>query len=122
MFPEWPRRGIVETARIHALHVSIARKEPACVAPIGQAWDLALARNPGLVLHAADGNHSAASGAFLAAVVIAATITGARPDTFPVLAGIAVEEDLQSRLRAAAAETVLAWQPRLHCLADPPLP
>src|SRR6186713_2817529 len=38
MFPEWPRRGIAETQRIHDLHVSIAQREPACVAPVGQAW------------------------------------------------------------------------------------
>src|SRR3954469_1010051 len=59
MFPEWPRRGIDETQRIFDLHVSIAQAEPACVAPIPQAFDLALARDPTLTLHAADGNHSA---------------------------------------------------------------
>ena len=42
----------------------------ACVAPIGQAWDLSLARHPSLILHASDGNHSAPAGAFLAALLI----------------------------------------------------
>ena len=36
MFPEWARRGINESQRIYDLHVSIAMKEPACVAPIPQ--------------------------------------------------------------------------------------
>jgi hypothetical protein len=45
MFPEWPRLGIDETMRIYDLHVSIAQREVACVAPIGQAWDLSLARH-----------------------------------------------------------------------------
>jgi len=76
LFPEWPRRGVPETQRIYDLHVSIARREPACVAPIPQAWDLALARYPTLVLHDADGNHSAPAGAFLAALILATTITG----------------------------------------------
>ena len=60
MFPEWPRRDVDETQRIYDLHASIAQSEPACVAPIGQAWDLALARDPTLTLHASDGNHSVA--------------------------------------------------------------
>jgi hypothetical protein len=119
LFPEWPRRGIAETQRIYDLHVSIARREPACVAPIGQSWDLALARYPDLVLHASDGNHSAPAGAFLAALVIAATITGVAPDTLPYLPQFAVDADVQSRLRGVAAETVLAVRPRLWCPSDP---
>jgi len=119
LFPEWPRRGIAETQRIYDLHVSIARREPACVAPIGQAWDLALARYPDLVLHASDGNHSAPAGAFLAALVIAATITGVAPDTLPFLPQFGVEADVQSRLRGVAAETVLIAPPRQWCPSDP---
>ena len=120
MFPEWPRRAVTETARIYDLHVSIARETPACVAPVGQAWDLSLARDPGLVLHDADGNHSALPGAFLAALVIAATITGESPGVFPAIdAGPAPA--VQAQLRAVAAETTLAYAPRQHCPADPPL-
>jgi hypothetical protein len=119
LFPEWPRRGIAETQRIYDLHVSIARQEPACVAPIGQAWDLALARYPDLVLHASDGNHSAPAGAFLAALVIATTITGVAPDTLPFLPQFGVEADVQSRLRGVAAETVLIAPPRQWCPSDP---
>ena len=119
MFPEWPLRGVPETQRIYDLHVSIARIAPACVAPIGQAWDLALARHPAMVLYDADGNHSAPAGAFLAALVIATTITGTAPDTLPVLPGFNVEADDQTRLRAIAAETVLAYPPRQYCPADP---
>ena len=119
LFPEWPRRGINETQRIYDLHVSIAQRAPACVAPIGQAWDLALARYPTLVLHDADGNHSAPAGAFLAALVIATTITGAPPDTLPFLPQAGVAEDVQAQLRGVAAETVLAYAPRQWCPGDP---
>ncbi|HUP97769.1 MAG TPA: hypothetical protein VM073_07505 [Usitatibacter sp.] len=119
LFPEWPRRGIAETQRIYDLHMSIAGRTPACVAPIGQAWDLALARDPTLVLHAPDGNHSAPPGAFLAAVVIATTITRVAPDTLPAIEGFGVDAALQARLRAIAAETVLAYSPRAGCPADP---
>ncbi|HEX5129759.1 MAG TPA: hypothetical protein VFV90_08435, partial [Usitatibacter sp.] len=119
MFPEWPRRDVDETQRIFDLHVSIAQRVPACVAPIGQAWDRALAQYPGLVLHDSDGNHSTPAGAFLAALVIASTMTGARPDALPFVAGAGVEADLQARLRTVAAEAVALTPPRQWCPGDP---
>lgn len=122
LFPEWPRYGIAETQRIFDLHLSIARAEPACVAPIPQAWDGALARFPQLTLHAADGNHSAPPGAFLAALVIAATMTGMPPAQLPFLPDLGVDSDTQALLRSVATETVLAYAPRLYCPQDPPLP
>jgi hypothetical protein len=119
MFPEWPRRGVPETQRIYDLHVSIAQAEPACVAPIGQAWDLALAQHPTLVLHDADGNHSNPAGAFLAALMLAATITGGSPLDVPPLPQFPVNLDTQAQLRAIAAQTVMAWPPRAWCPSDP---
>jgi hypothetical protein len=118
MFPEWPRLGVDETQRIYDLHVSIARSAPACVAPIGQAWDRALARYP-IALHDPDGNHSAPAGAFLAALVLYATVTGNSPATLPVLPITDVDPDTQEKLRNIAAETVLAVSPRTHCPNDP---
>jgi hypothetical protein len=118
MFPEWPRRDIDETLRIFDLHVSIAQTDPACVAPIGQAWDLALARDPTLTLHAPDGNHSAAAGAFLAALVLYATITGASPLAVPPLPQYPVDLALQETLRGIAAETAQAVPPRMWCPGD----
>jgi hypothetical protein len=119
MFPEWPRRSVNETQRIYDVHVSIAQREPVCVAPIPQAFDLALARNPELVLHDSDGNHSAPAGAFLASLVIAATMTGTAPDTLPFIGRPGVDEATQALLRRAAADTVLAYPPRQWCPADP---
>ncbi len=119
LFPEWPRQDVVETHRIFELHVAIASRTPACVAPIGQAWDLARGRYPGLVLHAADGNHSAPAGALLAAMVLAATLTGISPDLYPDLPDLGVDVQVQARLRSVAAETVLATHPRQWCPGDP---
>ncbi len=115
LFPEWPRRGIDESQRIYELHVSIARKEPACVAPIPQAFDLALARHPDLVLHADDGNHSAPAGAFLAALVIATTMTEFAPDRLAFLPQIAIDAPTQEKLRLVASATVSAFPPRQWC-------
>lgn len=119
MFPEWPRRGVDETARIHDLHVQIAQAEPACVAPIGQAWDLALQRHPALTLHDSDGNHSAPAGAFLTALVLYATAAGGSPLTVPRLSN-GVPADVQAQLRQVAADTVQSHPPRRHCPADLP--
>ncbi len=118
MFPEWPRKDIDETQRIYDLHVSIAQGEPACVAPIGQAWDLALARDPTLTLHAADGNHSAPAGAFLTALVLYATITGQSPLDLVPMPRYPVELSLQETLRGIAAETVQTIPPRMWCPGD----
>jgi hypothetical protein len=118
MFPEWPRQDIDETQRIFDLHVSIAQAEPACVAPIPQAWDLALARDPALTLHAPDGNHSAPAGAFLAALVLYATITGQSPLDLPPLPQYPVDVSLQEQLRGIAAETVQTVPPRMWCPLD----
>lgn len=119
LFPEWPRRGIAETQRIYDLHVSIAQMEPACVAPIGQAWDLALARHPTLVLHDADGNHSNAAGAFLAALMLATTISGVSPLDVPALPQFPVDLHTQTLLRAVAHDTTQTWPPRAWCPSDP---
>jgi len=118
MFPEWPRRGIDETQRIFDLHVSIAQAEPACVAPIPQVFDLALARDPTLTLHASDGNHSAPAGAVLAALVLYATITGWPPLDLPPLPQVPVSTAVQATLRGIAAETVQTVPPRMWCPGD----
>jgi hypothetical protein len=118
MFPEWPRLGIDETQRIFDLHLSIARRQPACVPPIPQAFDRALQQFPGLVLHDGDGNHSSAPGAFLAALVLYATLTGSSPQALPLLPTFGVDAATQAQLRAVAAEQVLAVSPRTWCPDD----
>jgi len=117
LFPEWPRRGVAETDTIYDLHVSIARQQAACVAPIGQAWDQARARHPDLTLHASDGNHSAPAGAHLAALMLYATITGASPLALPAV-GSDIDAAVQGQLRQVAADTAQAFPPRQHCPAD----
>ena len=122
LFPEWPRLGIPESQRIFDLHVSIARAEPACVAPIPQAFDIAATRFPQLVLHAEDGNHSSPAGALLAALVIATTMTQSDPMQVPFLPDFPVDAGTQTRLRSIAAETMARFPPRLYCPIDPALP
>ena len=120
LFPEWPRRGVPETARIYDLHAGIARSEPACVAPVGQAFDLALQRLPSLALHAADGNHSSPAGAYLAALMLYATFVDGPLLSLPDLPN-GVEATVQAQLRQVAADTVSNVPPRQHCPVDRPL-
>ena len=123
MFPEWPRRGNKEEGqRIHQLHQSIAKAEPACVAPIGLAWENAMQRNPRLKLHASDGNHAAYDGAFLTALVLYGTISQQDPAALPVISGLKLNPDTQAFLKQIAAETLkqhpACFALKLHATAE----
>lgn len=121
LFPEWPRRGVDETARIEGLHQAIAQAEPACVAPVATAFDLARVRQPGLGLHADDGNHSSPAGADLAARVLAATIAGGGPAGTADATGLPadLEPAIRQALQHAADEAMRRWPARRWCPADP---
>lgn len=120
LYPEWPRRGIAETDRIFTQHVSIAQQAPACIAPIGQAWDMALQRHPDLPLYATDGNHSVAAGAQLTALILYATLSGKLPTTLPDMQVSDVSTTMQGQLRRVADETVMALSPYKYCPQDKP--
>lgn len=115
MFPEWPRIGYDETMLVYNIHLGIAKKEGACLAPVGQAWDLSLERRASLLLHASDGNHSNPNGAFLAALVIYSTITGQSPLNLPYQGGVVVTEGDQAFLRQVASEIVAQIPTRQYC-------
>lgn len=107
LFPEWPRKGNTEEGpRVHQLHLDIASREPACVAPIGLAWEEAIAQYPHLVLHAADGNHSSLNGALLTAYVLYQVITLQDASLLPDLPQIGVYVNIQKNLRDIAARVV----------------
>jgi len=107
LFPEWARRDNVEEgARVHRLHMGIAAREPACVAPIGLAWEIMLDANPDIALHDRDGNHANRKGALLTAYVLYAAITGQSiTELTPTrIRGVSAEE--QILLRTAAEQAV----------------
>lgn len=120
MFPEWPRSGIHETARIWALYGGIAARAVACLAGVPQAWDLARARDPALVLYSFDGNHANDNGAFLAALMLFSSLTDLSPLRLPDLPGV-VHPAVQRQLREAAADTARVQAARATCPADPVL-
>ncbi len=107
LFPEWPRKGNTEEGpRIHDLHLGIASREPACVAPVGLAWEESIRSYPALDLHFADGNHSNINGATLTAFVFYQLITGQSAAELPPIPGIDVSEFTQRKLREIATEIV----------------
>jgi hypothetical protein len=111
LFPEHRQVSVFdEGIRVHQLHQSIAAIEPSCVAPVGMAWDRALAEHPGLPLHTADGNHAALAGSFLTALIFYHSITGNNPDSLPFLQNIEIPALQQQLLRQVAAATLQQHQ------------
>ncbi len=107
MFPEWPRKGnFEEGVRIHALHESIVAAEPACLAPIGLAWDQVILSNPTLILHNPDGNHSNRNGALLTAYVLYEVISKNKASELPHIDSLGVERSIQEILKNAASEVI----------------
>ena len=107
LFPEWPRRGNTEEGpRIHQLHLSIAARESACVAPVGLAWEASIAQYPGLYLHASDGNHSNLMGSLLSAYVFYQVISGNSAAELPYVQSIKVSADIQQKLKNVASVVV----------------
>jgi hypothetical protein len=79
-YAEWGLRDVSgHGKRIEQVYLEMADESGARVAPVGRAWDLALAANPKLPLYADDGNHETATGAFLTACVLYGRLTGESP-------------------------------------------
>jgi hypothetical protein len=109
LFPEWPRRGNDEEGlRVHNLHLGIASRESACVAPVGLVWEAALEKYPGLVLHASDGNHSSLHGALLTAYVFYELVSGQAAANLQYVPSINVSAEIQNNLAEVASEVIQA--------------
>ncbi|MRS04827.1 hypothetical protein EG832_16670 [bacterium] len=92
-------------AQIYANSVEIANELDAIVAPVGVAWQTALARDAGIELWGEDGSHPSRSGTYLAACVFYAVMTLESPEGLEHPADISGEMALF--LQKIAAETVL---------------
>lgn len=104
MFPEHPRlNNTTEGLRVYQLHKGIAEQEAACVAPVGLAWDRAIALDPDINLHHVDGNHANTTGKLLTAFVFYQVITGESADALPYIEEIDVDELTQNILRQIAS-------------------
>jgi hypothetical protein len=104
LFPEHARATNVEEGdRVYKLHQSIAAKEAACVAPVPQAWALAMEQIPHLELYVSDGNHANQNGSVLTAMLFYQIITGDPADQLPYIAELGVSAITQQLLRQQAS-------------------
>jgi len=104
LFPEHPRFGNkTEGLQVYQIHQGIAEIEPACVGPIGLAWDRAIMLYPELSLHQSDGNHANIAGKLLTAFIFYQIITGESADALPYIAAIDVNEATQDLLGQVAS-------------------
>jgi len=109
-FAEW---GLKEVAghgpRIEQVYQEMATAAGARVAPVGRAWDLALSARRDLPLHAADGNHQTALGAFLTACVLFGQLTGESPAALASFPDPGVSDADRKFLADAAIKALAQW-------------
>ena len=104
LFSEWGRLNVAgETERTQKIYEEIQQANNDTLAPIGQAWEAAMKKRPGLVLHAGDGNHANATGAWLTALTIFAVISAEDCRNLPTLNSTSVDEDVQEFFKDVVA-------------------
>ena len=107
LFPEHPQRGNSQEGQaVHDLHVSIAKLQSSCVAPVGLVWNKVIGLRPELTLHQADGNHASDTGNFLTALVFYETISGLPADLIPFLDTIDIDMVTQDFLGQITSEVI----------------
>lgn len=80
LYMTWARQHFPEMqAGLARVYTGVAREIGATVAPVGLAWQAALAVDPALVLHTVDKSHPTPTGSYLAACVFYATFFDASP-------------------------------------------
>ena len=106
-YAEWGLRDVPgHGPRIEQVYDEMAAASGARVAPVGRAWDVALAARPELPLFDADGNHQSAVGAFLTASVLFGRITGESPEPLAAFPYDGVNDADRKFLAAAAAKAL----------------
>ena len=121
LFMAWPyeRLNWVTLAEIDQAHRDLGHELGVSVAPVGVAFQRALAARPALAMLGGDKEHESIHGTYLAANVIYATLFGESPVGFKYCpTGVSAEE--AAFLQRMAWETVQAWpttRPRRPCRA-----
>ncbi len=111
LFMAWPyeRLNWVTLAEIAQAHRDIGKELGVPVAPVGLAFQRALAERPKLAMLGRDKEHETIHGTYLAANVIHATLFGETPKGFAYCpTGVSAEE--AAFLQRIARETVREWQ------------
>lgn len=116
LYMVWPsKRRLGELAQVRESYRLAAQAVDGIFLPAGEAWRAAWRRDPSLPLYSPDERHPSTTGSYLAALVIAARLTGIEPARFPArvrLANGAIVGAGSARadlLQAAAAEALERW-------------
>ncbi|GGJ91146.1 SGNH/GDSL hydrolase family protein [Pseudomonas matsuisoli] len=104
-------------ARLDEVYTTLAEETRSLLAPVGQAWQRALADLPQPTLFTADGSHPSYTGSYLAASVFYSLIYGTRP---PVPAGIVrqLDQASASELQADAWASIQSLNVALRTVPD----
>lgn len=106
VWPSASRRS--DAARSVESYRIAAQEAGAGVCEAGEAWNRALAEDAGFPLYAPDGLHAAPAGAYLAALVACARITGRLPPASSAAGAEDLPAGLAPRLRRVADATLAA--------------
>jgi len=116
LFMTWGRRdGFAEVghpdfasmqSQLQAGYLKIAKERNLLVAPVGMAWQTALAQRPNLQLWESDGSHPSLAGSYLAACVFYAVVYNKSPEGLKYTAGLS--PDVAQLLQSVATTTVLS--------------
>ncbi len=105
----WPSSGRREDAARSAESYRMAAEEAGVgLCEAGEAWSRALSEDAGLPLYAADGLHAGPAGAYLAALVACARITGRLPPASSLAGAEDLPPGLALRLRGLAEAAIAA--------------
>jgi len=108
-FAEHPQKGNQsEALHIHNIYSRIADEHPACVAPIGHAWDNYKATYTEAELWSADGNHANINGSHLTALVLYSVITGEKSENIQTFS-TRIDEQLQQVFAQISDQTNIEY-------------
>lgn len=110
LFLTWARQASPgEQPLLNAAYASDATRLGALIAPVGPAWQIALALDPNLSLYAPDGRHPSATGSYIAACTLFLVISGSQQPCPPLtLTTVSTEQAATSR--TAALQAVAIWR------------
>ena len=110
LYLTWARQASPgEQPLLNAAYASSATRLGALIAPVGPAWQIALALDPKLSLYAHDGRHPSPTGSYIAACTLFLVISGSQQPCPPItLAAVSTEQ--ASIGRTAALQAVSSWR------------
>ncbi|MEM1130519.1 MAG: DUF4886 domain-containing protein [Pseudomonadota bacterium] len=97
-------------SKIAAEYTTLGAEIGAPVIPVGLAFEMAYAREPGLALHVSDGSHPTAQGTYLAAATAASALFDIDPENAAYAMDGAIDAEMAAFLRRVAADAVALVQ------------